>query len=128
MENKIKMSGVVMTFHKDSCKRAYCDCSEDKGILIKEKYFQINRKIEGEKISYNSNGNVSSKCFYIDGKLEGEKIRYHENGNLHTKCFYKNGEMDGEFVFYLSNENIDKIYFYQNGHYIKKVHIKQYHS
>ena len=95
MENKIKMSGVVMTFHKDSCKRAYCDCSEDEGTIIKEKFFQINGKIEGEKISYYSNGNVSSKCFYIDGKLEGEKISYYSNGNVFYKCFYKNDKREG---------------------------------
>ena len=43
--DKIKTSGVVTTFHKDSCKeKYYCNCSEEEGMNIKERYFQINGK------------------------------------------------------------------------------------
>ena len=47
--DKIKMSGVITTFHKKDCiKEYYCECSEEEGMNIKERYFQINGKIEGE--------------------------------------------------------------------------------
>ena len=64
---------VVTTFHKDNCKRAYCECSEEEGMNIKERYFQMSGKIEGEKISYYSNVNVEEKCFIIMER-EKEKI------------------------------------------------------
>ena len=36
-----------------------CECSEEEGSKIHEKYFQINDKIEGEYNSYHLNGNVN---------------------------------------------------------------------
>ena len=39
-------SGVIRIFHKKDCKDEwYCECAEDTGLFIKEKFFQINGKI-----------------------------------------------------------------------------------
>ena len=89
-------SGVITTFHKKDCDdELYCKCSEEEGMNIKERYFQINGKIEGEYISYYVNGNVDNKCFYKNDKIEGEKISYYSNGNVYKKCTYQNGKIEG---------------------------------
>ena len=110
MENnidEIKKSGVITTFHKDDCKeKYYYICSEEEGTNIKERYFHINGKIEGEKISYFVNGSIFEKCFYQNGKIEGEKIEYWPNGNIYEKCSYINGKTEGEFIVYLPNGSI----------------------
>ena len=94
-------TGVVTTFHKDSCKDEwYCSCSEKEGTNIHQKYFKMSGKIEGEYISYWANGNVYSKCVYQNGKIEGERISYHLNGNVEIKCTYQNGKLEGEYISY----------------------------
>ena len=97
MENnidKIKTSEVITTFHKKECDDDWCcNCSEEEGINIHEKYFQINGKKEGEYISYYWNGNVFSKCTYQNGKIEGEYISYCADGRIFLKLFYQNDEI-----------------------------------
>lgn len=49
-----------------------------------------------EKNIYYNNGQIKEQYYLIDGKLEGEIKIWHENGQLWTHCFYKDDELDGE--------------------------------
>ena len=66
-----KISGVIIKYHKEGCheKYNYCECKENEGLFIKERFFQIYGVKEGEYNSYYPNGKVSIKCSYINGKV-----------------------------------------------------------
>ena len=66
---------------EDSCKviRTYHYINNEK---IKEEYFVINNKINGEYKKYYENGQLLLICNYIDGKRNGEYKAYYDNGQF----------------------------------------------
>jgi len=87
---------------------------------IKEKYFIINNKKEGEYVKYYENGNIYIECSYVNGKLDGEYIKYYIDGQIEEKYNYTNGILESifdyengkiisKYKYCYKNNEIDKI-------------------
>ncbi len=46
---------------------------------------------------------------YINGELNGERISYEPNGDISIKMNFKNGKKNGEYISYIDYPEIDKI-------------------
>jgi antitoxin component YwqK of YwqJK toxin-antitoxin module len=77
----------------------------------------VNRKLNGEYVSYYENGQVEQKCNYFDGLKHGEYVLYWSNGNVWTKCTYVHGKLHGEYTsyHYKSNGQVEQKCTYDNG-------------
>tara|TARA_B100001057_G_C22700397_1_gene891459 strand:- start:486 stop:1016 length:531 start_codon:yes stop_codon:yes gene_type:complete len=49
--------------------------------------------MDGEFLTYRSNGDLEMKSFFKNGKLEGERIYYDRNGSISLKESWKKGKM-----------------------------------
>lgn len=75
------------------------------GKLVNETEFR-NGLLNGDDISYYSDGSIESKSTYKDGNLIGDTIRYYENGNTKSKSKHTNEGLAGEYLEYYENGNI----------------------
>nr|MBA3971598.1 toxin-antitoxin system YwqK family antitoxin [Bacteroidota bacterium] len=64
------------------------------------------KSLEGEVISFFSNGNIKSKLFYISNNLHGTQFYFHMNGKPHSKTTYLHGMLEGPFQEYYDNGNL----------------------
>ena len=64
------------------------------------------KALEGEVISFFSNGNMKSKLYYKSNHLDGIQFYYHLNGKLRSKTTYRIGIMHGPFQEYYDNGNL----------------------
>lgn len=70
----------------------------------------FNNNYEGTFYTYKlSSGSLISSEEYRNGNLNGEKITYDQNGNVQTKANYVNGSMNGNFYTYYSNGAVKSI-------------------
>ncbi len=58
----------MVSLQKPTIIRTYYDTIQSK---VKEEYFQLNGKKEGEYKMYHQNGNLLKHCNYINGLSEG---------------------------------------------------------
>ncbi len=89
------------------------------GTILREKYFQLNNKKEGEYIEYYKNGNIYRVCNYTDGKLNGTYKIYYESGQLKAICNHIDGKINGKYKQYQANGELFCIYEYDNHKIIK---------
>lgn len=75
------------------------------GKLVNETGFR-NGLLNGDVISYYSDGSIESKSTYKDGNLIGDTIRYYENGNTKSKYKHTKEGLVGEYLEYYENGNI----------------------
>ena len=62
-----------------------------------------------EVVYYHSNGEVSQTCFYtLDGKLQGEWLSFNTNGEKEISGYYNNGKKVGKW-FYYSNNTVKEV-------------------
>lgn len=98
-------NGVTQCFNKNGCWK-YEDQNKDEGWWIyngKKTYRQKNMYIE-----YYDTENIKSKYYFDeDRKLHGEYVSYHFNGNPSAKCQYEHGKKIDKVFSYHSNGNIE---------------------
>jgi len=81
-----------------------------------EKYFVLNGKKNGEYIQFGYLDNyIIMKCNYINDMLEGDYITYHSNGNINMKTIYHNNILHGECRTYYHTGQINEKYDYVDG-------------
>jgi hypothetical protein len=59
--------------------RTYYDLEQTK---LKEEYYEVDDKKNGEHKLYHLNGKLHEICNYIDDKINGQFKRYYSNGEL----------------------------------------------
>ena len=67
----------------------------DEKTLLKEEYFQVNGKKEGEFKCYYPSGELYHIINYVNDKKEGESKSFHENGQLASIFYYINNKKEG---------------------------------
>ena len=82
---------------------------------LKEKYFQINGKKDGEYIMNFENGNPYEISNYVDGVRNGQYQDFYDNGNLHRVCNYVDGKIVGEYKSYFPDGDLKHIIRFENG-------------
>jgi len=68
--------------------RTYYDKEETE---LKEEFFLVNGKKEGDNKLYYSNGQIWCICSYINDKINSEYKSYDEYGDLIKHSIYENG-------------------------------------
>ncbi len=86
--------------------RTYYDNQKTK---LKEEYFEVNGKKEGEYKEYYENGQLLRICNYINEKKEGPYREYHINGALRIFCNYVNNMIKGEYKEYYMDKKVDEL-------------------
>jgi uncharacterized protein len=105
----------------------------------KETNTYANGELNGESVTYFSNGQKNVALSYVDGKkegyytswfihggkqeegwykddeLEGEWLTYNETGNIVTRSNYLNGELNGLKTEYLPNGKKESEFLFDNG-------------
>ena len=67
-----------------------------------------------EVVYYHSNGEVSQTCFYtLDGKLQGEWLSFNTNGEKEISGYYNNGKKVGKW-FYYTEGNVKEVDYNAN--------------
>ncbi len=68
---------------------------------LKEEYFLLNGKIEGELRTYHFNGQLELSRFYVDGKRHGECKKFFSNGILREFAIFDNDKLifDEEYCY-----------------------------
>ncbi len=82
-----------LTYLKDSAKEVKHYTA--KGVLSKVEHF-IDGKREGQEIKYfisKADGSMKSTKTYAKGKLDGEKLTYNENGEVIKREIFKDGKL-----------------------------------
>lgn len=117
------IDGNVYSAYIEDYNNVYYDDMHDIEEKSLSKYKIINNKIEGEKIVYYSNGNISSISNYVNDKLHGVFTKYKLNEKLHSISTYVNGKLHGEYTRYYENGPIEMKCNYVNdklhGEYIQ---------
>ncbi|WP_010521924.1 toxin-antitoxin system YwqK family antitoxin [Aquimarina agarivorans] len=95
-----------------------------------------NDKLEGERISYYDNGQVSEKVTFVNGKKEGEEQVYTLKGVLYKVFNYKNDLLEGvnkyfngkgELIIegnYKANKKIGVWKYFENGKLVQEKRYK----
>lgn len=61
----------------------------------------------GERICYDSMGNLASRSSFLNDSLVGPYIEYYPNGELKKKGNYRSGKLNGEYLTFYPNGNIE---------------------
>jgi antitoxin component YwqK of YwqJK toxin-antitoxin module len=118
-------SGIVRIYHKEDCKKYWCDCNKLEGMQLKKEYFQNNGKIEGIYKEYNYNNILVQEINYIDGKRNGICKIYNDNGNLIEEYNYIDNIKNGICKIYNDNGNLRDEYNYIDNK-LNGIHKKYY--
>jgi antitoxin component YwqK of YwqJK toxin-antitoxin module len=68
---------------------------DDKGV-IKESFFVLNGRLNGQYQKFYASGNLKLVCNYQLGILQGPWISYYENNQISESINYNNGYMQGQ--------------------------------
>lgn len=95
-------------------------------LVIKENY--NNGKLNGQRVSCHTNGNIFSIQNYIEGKKEGSELFFSLNKKLTHIAHFKNNELNGDEVnfndfgeliskkkYKLGKQDGEEFYYYSNG-------------
>lgn len=85
------------------------------GDVKKIEYYLKDGKLEGNTISYYSNGNKMKTGTYRNDKKNGIFKEYSESGILEFEYFMKDDELNGPFKTFYDNGNLKKSGFFLNG-------------
>ena len=114
-----KREGEWKYYHKDSDK-----------LMMVENY--VNDKLEGERLSYYNNGQVSEKSNFVNGKKEGQELVYSLKGVVLKEFNYKNDLLNGINKYfngkgeltiegmYKNNKKIGVWKYYENGKLVRE--------
>ncbi|MCQ2263675.1 MAG: hypothetical protein MJZ70_05270 [Bacteroidales bacterium] len=87
----------------------------EKGTTIKTENYKIGKKHGDFKTFSAETGLLLEVCHYDNDVLNGERITYFTDGKISTRANYINGEMNGAFETYFPNEVLYYKGVYHNG-------------
>lgn len=80
----------------------------------------VNKKREGDWLSWYDSGGMSSKIHYVNDRKEGSCTYWYRNGDLNAIGQYKNNLKDGEWMIYKEGR-LASTCFYREGIIVNKV-------
>lgn len=86
---------------------------KSKQLMSRENY--IAGKLDGKKITYYPNGNITEEVTYKNGIKEGPETHYSPEGVLLKKLQYTNDKLQGEALHYDAFGNLVIEGYYKNG-------------
>jgi len=92
------------------------------GLSLIENY-NSSSELEGELLSYHSNGKLKKKVNYNNGLLDGYWVKYFSNGQMYAQGYYKNDVLDKLAIYYYPDGTIKSKNYYHKG----ELHGTQYY-
>ncbi len=85
------------------------------GNLFILKYYNEQKKLEGEFKRWTEDGVLEVQCNMKNGKFHGEYKEWWPNGKLRLRLYYKEGYADGEYNTWRQDGSIETQKDYKNG-------------
>jgi len=95
-------------------KKGYFEIKRDNGIPHYIKFYDNNKKLEGQSISFNSSGKIHSYTYMLKDQQVGSSMIYYENGTLNVLDTYLNGKKEGVSVHYNPEGILTRKTYYRN--------------
>ena len=82
---------------------------------VEQAYFQVEQTLEGQFVSYYSNGSVASDCYYHRGELHGPSRLLSEEGICLSESWYEKGKKQGKVRRWFLSGKLASIQRYKEG-------------